>query len=158
MVNKKETSGNVLDAFNDGVKSGWNIAVNAMIPGILLAFTVLQFMTITGLIDKMEFIFRPFMGLLGLSGIMAAPLILTYVSLTGALGLVSSLALSGQITGSEVAIALPGILLFGSLLQYSGRVLGAADVPNKYYGWFFGSSTLAGIIGMLLMRLVVWWF
>ena len=60
-----------------------------------------------------------------------------------------------MITGTDITILMPAIMLMGALLQYMGRILGTANIDNKYYPHMFGICFINSVLAMLVMRLFV---
>ncbi|MGI6585342.1 MAG: nucleoside recognition domain-containing protein [Lutisporaceae bacterium] len=124
---------NFLTSFVEGARKGFTMSMNNMAPNVLFAFALIQILNLSGLSKVIGTIFGPVMGIFGLSGITATVVVAGLLSTGGGIGAAASLALSGDITGNEAGILLVGIMMFGSCVQYMGRVLGTADVKSKYY-------------------------
>jgi len=155
MATTEVKKGTVIDAFIEGARSGFTIATTSMVPYVIFAFAIIRILDITGMTGVIGRVFDPVMGLFSLPGIAATVLMATWLSTGGGVGVAASLYTSGQISGTDVAILLPAIMLMGAQLQYMGRILGTSGVKNKYYPIMFAISIVNGLIGMFIMRFFV---
>ena len=145
----------VVDAFVEGARNGFGISANSMAPNVMFAFVLIQILNLTGLSDILGVIFQPVMGIFGLPGVAATVLIASFLSMGGGVGVAASLYSSGLINGTHISIMIPAIMLMGSLLQYMGRILGTANVDNKYYPQLFAICFINAILSMFVMRMIV---
>lgn len=145
----------ITDVFVDGARKGWNIGISSIIPNVLMAYVIIQILRVSGLLDLLEVVFSPVMGLFGVPGAAAAVLMGAWMSMGGGVGVAVSLFNEGVLTGTHVAILTPAIFLMGAQIQYAGRLLGTAGVKGKYYGLLFGICILNAFISMLIMRIFV---
>ena len=95
------------------------------------------------------------MGIFDLPGQAITVLLATWMSCGAGVGVAASLASSGVLNGHDVTILAPALILMASQIQYMGRLLGVADVPNKYWPLLMLNSLLMAFIGMILMRFFV---
>lgn len=152
---EKAAKKTVIDAFVDGAKMGYGISVNSMIPNVIFAFVLIEILNITGLTDLLGTLFTPIMGIFGLPGIAATVLIATFLSIGGGVGVAASLVTSGMLTGTDVTILMPAIMLMGALIQYMGRILGTSNVNNKYYPHLFAICIINAFLAMFVMNIIV---
>lgn len=154
MNNMDTQSKNPFDVFVIGARKGWNIAVNNMIPNVLMAFAIAHILDLLGVLDFMSVIFGPVMGIFGLPGQAVMALLTAWLSLSAGVGMAVSLAGQGLLNGTHLTILLPAMVLMGSQLQYMGRLLAVADVKKKYWPLLMLTSILNAIIAMFIMRLL----
>ena len=152
MNNKDTQSKNPFDVFVIGARKGWNIAVNNMIPNVLMAFAIAHILDLLGVLNFMSVIFGPVMGIFGLPG--QAALLTAWLSLSAGVGMAVSLAGQGLLNGTHLTILLPAMVLMGSQLQYMGRLLAVADVKKKYWPLLMLTSILNAVIAMFIMRIL----
>lgn len=154
MNNMDTQSKNPFDVFVIGARKGWNIAVNNMIPNVLMAFAIAHILDLLGVLDFMSVIFGPVMGIFGLPGQAVMALLTAWLSLSAGVGMAVSLAGQGLLNGTHLTILLPAMVLMGSQLQYMGRLLAVADVKKKYWPLLMLTSILNAIIAMFIMRIL----
>lgn len=145
----------IIDAFVEGARNGYKLSANSMVPNVLFAFVLIQILNLTGLSDLLGTICQPVMVLFGLPGIAATVLIAGFLSIGGGVGAAASLYAGGLLTGTHITILIPGILLMGASLQYMGRILGMAEIKNKFYPILIGINIGNAFLGMLVMRFLV---
>ena len=154
-INNKDTqSKNPFDVFVIGAHKGWNIAVNNMIPNVLMAFAIAHILDLLGVLNFMSVIFGPVMGIFGLPGQAVMALLTAWLSLSAGVGMAVSLAGQGLLNGTHLTILLPAMVLMGSQLQYMGRLLAVADVKKKYWPLLMLTSILNAVIAMFIMRIL----
>ncbi len=148
----KTVSKNPFDVFVVGARKGWNIAINNMIPNVLMAFTIAEILRILGVMDLIGSIFGPIMGVFGLPGEAITVLLTAWLSASAGIGLASSLLSQGILNPVHATILMPACFLMASQLQYMGRLLGVADVPKKYWPLLMVCSIINAAIGMIIIR------
>ena len=152
------TTKNPIDLFVQGAKQGWNIAINSMLPNVLMAFVLIQLLKITKILDLIGSIAAPVMGLWGLPGEALIVLLAAFLSMGGAVGVTAGLVTAEKLSGLDVTILAPAIILMGSLIQYIGRCLGTADANRKYWGWHIAICIINGLLAMWMMRFLMIFF
>lgn len=150
-----KVSNNPLDIFIVGARKGFNIAINNLLPNVLMAFVIAYILTLLGVMDFLGEKCAPVMAIFDLPGIALTVLLGAWLSATAGTGIAVSLIASGQLNAHDVTILIPAIFLMGSQLQYMGRLLGVADVPKKYWPLLIFNSIINAAIAMLVMRFFV---
>ena len=151
----KHTTNNPFDIFIIGARKGFNIAVNNLVPNILMAYAVSVVLRILGVMKMVGEIFGPMMFIFGLPGEAVTVLLTAWLSSSAAVGLAASMFANGILEPRHVTILMPAFFLMGAQLQYMGRLLGVADVPKRYWPLLMSASILNAMIAMLLMH---WFF
>lgn len=140
------------DIFCDGARKGWNLAVNNIVPNVLMAFVLIHVLRVSGLLDILGDIFNPVMTLFALPGKGVMVLIGAWMSMGGGAGVAASLFVAKELDSTQVTILLPAIFLMGSQVQYMGRCLGTSGVQTKHYPMLFAISIFNAAVAMLVMR------
>lgn len=148
----------VFDIFVDGARKGWNVGISSIIPNVLMAFVLIQFLQISGLLNLIGKIFKPVMAVFGLPGEAVTVLLGGWLSMGGGTGVAAKLYADGILTVPQLAIMLPAIYLMGSQVQYLGRVLGTGGIKSRYYGVFILVSVVNALLSMIVMRIVMAFF
>lgn len=151
---KKETN-NPFDIFIIGARKGFNIAINNLLPNVLMAYVIAQILNLLGLMDVLGIIFSPVMSVFSLPGVAITVLLTAWLSASAGTGVAVSLFAHQQLGIEDITILAPAIFLMGSQLQYMGRLLGVADVPKRYWPLLMLTSILNAIIAMFVMRLIM---
>lgn len=150
---KTTTSDNPFDIFVIGARKGFNIAINNLMPNILMAYVVAEILNIIGVMEFIGRLFGPVMGIFGLPGEAVTVLLTSWLSSSAGTGIAVSLLSKGLLSKTHATILIPAIFLMGAQLQYMGRLLGVADVPKKYWPLLMLASIINACIAMLVMRI-----
>ena len=148
----KHTTNNPFDIFIIGARKGFNIAVNNLVPNILMAYAVSEVLRILGVMKMVGEIFGPMMFIFGLPGEAVTVLLTAWLSSSAAVGLAASMFANGILEPRHITILMPAFFLMGAQLQYMGRLLGVADVPKRYWPLLMSASILNAMLAMLLMN------
>lgn len=151
---KPATSNNPFDIFVIGARKGWQIAINNLLPNVLMAYVIAEILNILGAMQLIGKLFGPLMGIFGLPGEAVTVLLTTWLSSSAGTGVAVSLLTKGTLNGTHASILIPALFLMGAQLQYMGRLLGVADVPKKYWPLLMLASILNACIAMLVMRFI----
>ena len=154
MESKAEQKTNVLDCFIEGARKGWDISIKNMMPNIVMAFTILQFINVLGIMDIIGTIFSPIMGIFGLPGEAITVLLSSWLAMGSGAGVAASLYAGGVLTMRHVTILMPAIYLMGAQLNYMSRCLGISNLPKKYWKWCLLVCILNAMIAMWIMNLI----
>lgn len=158
MGNNKETTTanpNVFDIFIAGARKGWNVAVQNLVPNVLMAYVIAYILNILGVMAFLGQYFGPVMSIFGLPGQALIVILTTWLSCSAGTGVAAAMYASGVLDGTHITILVPALILMGSQLQYMGRLLGLADIPKKYWPLLMGISIFNSVVGMELMHLYV---
>ncbi|WP_370620508.1 YjiG family protein [Pantoea ananatis] len=154
MSNQAKVSSNPFDIFVIGARKGFNIAINNLMPNVLMAYVIAEMLNFLGVMQIIGHVCAPLMGLFGLPGEAITVLLTAWLSSSAGTGVAISLLSKGQLDIGQITILAPAIFLMGSQLQYMGRLLGVADVPKKYWPLLMAVSILNAVIAMLIMRVI----
>ena len=149
---KPTTSNNPFDIFVIGARKGWQIAINNLLPNVLMAYVIAEILNLVGAMQFIGRVFGPMMGIFGLPGEAVTVLLTTWLSSSAGTGVAVSLISKGILNGTHASILIPALFLMGAQLQYMGRLLGVADVPKKYWPLLMVASILNACIAMFVMR------
>ncbi|MGG6135987.1 YjiG family protein [Pantoea allii] len=154
MSNQAKVSSNPFDIFVIGARKGFHIAINNLMPNVLMAYVIAEMLNLLGVMQIIGHVCAPLMGLFGLPGEAITVLLTAWLSSSAGTGVAVSLLSKGQLDVEQITILAPAIFLMGSQLQYMGRLLGVADVPKKYWPLLMAVSILNAVIAMLIMRVI----
>ncbi|MDR3431839.1 MAG: YjiG family protein [Rouxiella aceris] len=154
MSNIAKVSHNPFDIFVIGARKGFNIAINNLMPNVVMAYVISEMLNLLGVMNLIGHLFAPLMGLLGLPGQAVTVLLTAWLSSSAGTGVAISLLTKGTLDAAQITILAPAIFLMGAQLQYMGRLLGVADVPKKYWPLLMLTSILNSIISMIIMRVI----
>lgn len=150
----KHQTNNPFDIFIIGARKGFNVAINNLVPNILMAYAVAQVLQIMGVMKFLGEVFGPAMVIFGLPGEAVTVILTAWLSSSAAVGLAANMAANGLLDAHAITVLMPCFFLLGAQLQYMGRLLGVADVLKKYWPLLMSASFLNAICAMLLMNWV----
>ena len=153
--NTTVTTKNPFDIFIIGLRKGFNVAINNLMPNVLMAFVLAYILELFGVMAFLGKVCGPVMAIFDLPGQAITVLCATWLSCGAGVGVAASLIASGTLNGHDITIMAPALLLMASQIQYMGRLLGVADVPKKYWPVLMVNSVLMACLGMLIMRFLV---
>ncbi len=141
----------VIDVFVVGMRKGWVLATNHLLPNVVLAFALIHFLTVLNVLEVIGRFFEPVMAVFSLPGDAITVLLTTLFSAVAAVGVAAALFTDGLLSSTDIAILIPGIFLMGAQLQYMGRVLAVIGVSTKHYLPLLFISIVNAICGMFTM-------
>ena len=153
--NTTVTTKNPFDIFIIGLRKGFNVAINNLMPNVLMAFVLAYILELFGVMAFLGKVCGPVMAIFDLPGQAITVLCATWLSCGAGVGVAASLIASGTLNGHDITIMAPALLLMASQIQYMGRLLGVADVPKKYWPVLMVNSVLMACLGMLILRFLV---
>ena len=154
MRNPLSARSNPFDIFVIGARKGFNIAINNLMPNVVMAYVIAEMLNLLGIMQFIGHLFAPVMGVFGLPGEAVTVLLTAWLSSSAGTGVAVSLLTKGTLDPAQITILIPAIFLMGSQLQYMGRLLGVADVPKKYWPLLMLASVINAVISMLIMRFI----
>lgn len=145
----------VMDIFVRGARKGWDVAIDNIIPNVLMAYVCITILNVTGLLKMAGKLFAPVMAIWGLPGEAIMVLLSALMSMGGAVGVAVALFNNNALDAKAITIVIPAIYLLGSKIQYVGRLLGTAGVAAKHYPILIGISILNAGVAMFIMKMFV---
>ena len=133
------------------------MALNTILPGVVLAFVLIQALSVSGGLSLIGRGLGPIMGWWGLPGEAAMVLVAAALSISGAAGAIVGLFAAGQLDAVQVSILTPAIYLMGALIQFANRVLGTAGVARAYWLPMMAICVINALLAMSLMRVLIAW-
>ncbi len=152
-MSKYAPKGSILDDFLNGITKGLFFVLISLIPAMIMSFSLILILNLTGLMPIISKIFNPIMGLFGLPGETGIALVTGWLSTPSGLIMCVDFFNKGIINGPQLAIMIPIMWACGSCLQMTGRVLAVCKLDKKYYfpvyiiSWI--SAFAIGIIGRI---------
>lgn len=145
----------VLEIFFRGVRKGWNIAVNQILPALIFAFVLVQILKATGMVELAETAFTPLMDPFKLPGIASVVIITSFFSRGAGASVAANMFNEGLLTAGQATVLFPVVLMIGSLIGNYVRVLLVAGSNPRYTMVIWGSCFVATIVVMGLMSILI---
>ena len=152
----------IIDVFLGGAKRGFYIGVETVLPSMILGYVIMQFLTLTGLMDVLAIVCAPIMRLFGLPGEAAAVLFSAFFSKAAGAAAAASLFGEGVLTAAQCTILIipcicwnVGHMLMGTLVGHFSRIVLVCGVEPKRQPLMLAVPIVDSIVGMLVMRLIL---
>ncbi len=123
-LNAKLAKPSLMDIFVRGARKGWNIAIDNIIPNVLMAYVCIKILNVTGLLTLAGKFFAPVMAIWGLPGEAIMVLFSALMSMGGAVGVCMALYNDGGIDERSITIVYPRYLPLGFQDPISGPFAG----------------------------------
>ena len=145
----------IIDVFLGGAKRGFYIGVETVLPSMILGYVIMQFLTLTGLMDVLAIVCAPIMRLFGLPGEAAAVLFSAFFSKAAGAAAAASLFGEGVLTAAQCTILIIPCMLMGTLVGHFARIVLVCGVEPKRQPLMLAVPIVDSIVGMLVMRLIL---
>lgn len=145
----------VVELFLVGAKKGWNVAINTIMPAMVLGYVLVQALQVTGIMTVLANVAGPVMGIFGLPGEAITVIISAFFAKAAGAATALNLYLAGTITAAQATICVMPSMLMGTLVGHYARIVLVSGVNKKRTALMFGVALFDAAIGMLLMRAIL---
>lgn len=142
----------VIEVFMAGARKGRGVAVNTIMPAMVLGYVLVQVFKVTGIMDVLAGVCGPVMGLFGLPGEAITVLISAFFAKAAGAATAFNLYREGVLTAAQATICIMPSMLMGTLVGHYARIVLVTETNKKYTGLMFLIPLIDSVIGMLLMR------
>lgn len=146
---------NFIETFFEGARKGWNIAINTIMPAMVLGYVLVQVFTVTGIMGVLAKVCGPVMGVFGLPGEAVTVLISAFFAKGAGAATAFGLYQQGVINAAEATICVMPSMLMGTLIGHYARIVLVAETNTKYRLIMLVIPLFDAALGMLLMRLLL---
>lgn len=150
-----KTKKSIIEVFMAGAKKGFYIGIEQILPAMILGYVIIQFLKLTGLIELLNAIFGPVMGIFGLPGEAIVVLLSAFFSKAAGAASAASLYSEGVLTTAQCTILIIPCMLMGTLVGHFARIILVSNVNPRHRNWMLLVPIFDSIVGMLLMRLIM---
>lgn len=158
MTTEKANNVNIVEEFMKGAKKGFYIGVEMIAPAMVMAYALIQFLKITGLMDIIGVILNPVMGLLGLPGEAIVALLAAFFAKAAGCAAAATLYAEGKIDAAQATILFPACVTMGTLVGHFARIVLVSGANKKFYPILFATPIIDAVIVMFLTRfLLLFW-
>lgn len=145
----------MIESFMDGCKKGVQITLNNIMPAMVLGYVIVQFLTLTGLINALSTICGPVMSVFGLPGDAVAVFIAAIFAKASGAAAAANLYYAGILNGAQATLCIVPCMLMGTLIGHYARCVLVANVEAKRRGLLLIVPIIDTVIGLILMRLML---
>lgn len=149
---KKES---YVETFMNGARKGWGVAINTIMPAMVLGYVLVQAIKVSGLMDILAVVFAPVMGLFGLPGEAVTVLISAFFAKAAGAATAANLFAEGILTGAQATICVMPCMLMGTLVGHYARIILVTETNPKWTPLYFMVPIVDSALGMVLMRILL---
>lgn len=137
---KKKT---LLEEFMSGCKKGFYIGAENIMPAMVLAYSLILFLNITGLMDIIANAVAPVMALFGLPGGAIVALISAFF------------ANEGVINAAQATILFPATITMGTLVGHFARCVLTSGANPKHHALLLAIPVIDALLSMIIVRVIL---
>ncbi|MCI1930774.1 MAG: nucleoside recognition protein [Clostridia bacterium] len=145
----------IVEVFMKGAKKGFYIGVEQILPAMILGYVIIQFLKLTGLINILNIIFGPIMGIFGLPGEAIVVIISAFFSKAAGAAAAANLFSEGVLSAAQCTILIMPCMLMGTLVGHFARIILVSGVNPKHRGLMLLVPIVDSILGMFVMRIIL---
>jgi spore maturation protein SpmB len=144
-----------VEIFLSGCNKGWKVGTEQIIPAMLLGYTIVLFLQLSGLMDIVSKIFTPIMGLFGLPGAGVVVLVSAFFAKASGCATAAMMVAQGTLTLGQATILFPACILMGTLVGHYARIVLVTGANKKWHGLLLAIPLIDSAIAMLIMRVIM---
>lgn len=145
----------ILEEFMAGCKKGFYLGVENIIPAMILAYVLILFLQITGLMDIISPVVSPVMAVFGLPGEAIVVLISAFFAKAAGAATAASLYAAGVISAAQATILFPATTTMGTLVGHFARCVLTSGANPKHHTLLLIIPVIDAVISMFIVRIVL---
>lgn len=152
---KEKPKLNIIEEFMVGAKKGFYLGVEMIAPAMILAYALIIFLDITGLMKIIGNYLGPVMAVFGLPGEAMVALIAAFFAKAAGAAATASLYGEGVLTAAQATILFPACITMGTLVGHFMRIVIVSNVNKKWHGLLLCVPIFDAIIAMFITKIVL---
>ena len=145
----------LLEEFIFGAKNGFYLGVEKIIPAMILAYVLILFLKITGLMAIIGNVISPVMAIFGLPGEAIVALISAFFAKAAGAATAATLYADGTINAVQATILFPATITMGTLIGHFVRCVVASGANPKHHPMLVAIPIIDAVFSMLLTRMII---
>lgn len=145
----------LLEEFMYGAKNGFYLGVEKIIPAMIIAYVLILFLRLTGLMTIIGNVVAPVMALFGLPGEAVIALVSAFFAKAAGAATAATLYADGVITAAQATILFPATITMGTLIGHFVRCVVASGTNARHHALLIAIPVIDAVISMLLVRLIL---
>lgn len=150
-----EEKKSIVEEFVAGAKKGFYIGVEMIAPAMVLAYVLILFLQITGLMQIIGKLVGPLMGLFGLPGEAIVALLAAFFAKAAGAATAATLYSKGLITATQATILFPATITMGTLIGHFVRIVIVSNANKKYHPLLLAIPVFDAVVVMFMTKLVL---
>lgn len=151
----EQAKANIVEEFMKGAKKGFYIAAEMIAPAMVMAYALIVFLRITGLMDLLGTVLSPVMGVFGLPGEAVVALLAAFFAKAAGCAAAATLYGDGIIDAAQATILFPACVTMGTLVGHFARIVLVSGANQRFYPILFAAPVVDAVIVMFLTRIVI---
>jgi len=152
---KAKPKPNIIEEFMIGAKKGFYLGVEMIAPAMILAYALIIFLEITGLMNLIGYRLGPVMALFGLPGEAMVALIAAFFAKAAGAATTASLYSKGVLTAVQATILFPACITMGTLVGHFMRIVIVSNVNKRWHGLLLCVPVFDAIIAMYITKIIL---
>ena len=154
-VAAQQAKRSLLEEFIFGAKNGFYLGVEKIIPAMILAYVLILFLKITGLMAIIGNVISPVMAIFGLPGEAIVALISAFFAKAAGAATAATLYADGTINAVQATILFPATITMGTLIGHFVRCVVASGANPKHHPMLVAIPIIDAVFSMLLTRMII---
>ena len=146
---------NIVEEFVAGAKKGFYIGIEMIAPAMVLAYVLILFLQMTGLMTFIGKLVGPVMAVFGLPGEAIVALIAAFFAKAAGAATAASLYSKGIITAAQATILFPATITMGTLIGHFVRIVIVANTNSRWHAVLVAIPILDAIVVMFLTKITL---
>jgi len=145
----------VVEEFVVGAKKGFYIGIEMIAPAMVLAYVLILFLQLTGLMVYIGKIVGPVMAIFGLPGEAIVALVAAFFAKAAGAATAATLYSKGMITAAQATILFPATICMGTLIGHFVRIVMVANTNKKWHSVLVAIPIIDALVVMFLTKLIL---
>ena len=145
----------IVEEFVAGAKKGFYIGAEMIAPAMVLAYVLIQFHDITGLMNSVGKLLGPVMAVFGLPGEAVFALVAAFFAKAAGCATAATLYSKGVITAGQATILFPACVTMGTLIGHFVRIVIVSNANKKWHTLLLCVPVIDAAVAMILTRLLL---
>ena len=146
---------NIVEEFMKGAKKGFYVAAEMIAPAMVMAYALIVFLNVTGLMKILGDFLSPVMAIFGLPGEAVVALIAAFFAKAAGCATAATLFMEGKIDAVQATILFPACVTMGTLIGHFARIVLVTGANKKFYPILFAAPLVDAAIAMFLTRFII---
>lgn len=145
----------IVEEFVAGAKKGFYIGAEMIAPAMVLAYVLIQFLVITGLMTIVGKALGPVMAVFGLPGEAIVALVAAFFAKAAGCATAATLYSQGIITATQATILFPACITMGTLIGHFVRIVIVSNANKRWHPLLLCVPLFDAVVVMLITRVVL---
>lgn len=154
-IDLQKVKPSVVEEFVAGAKKGFYIGAEMIAPAMVLAYVLIQFLDITGLMNGVGKLLGPVMAIFGLPGEAIIALVAAFFAKAAGCATAATLYSKGIITAAQATILFPACVTMGTLIGHFVRIVIVSNASKKWHPLLLCVPLVDAAVVMILTRIVL---